>query len=116
MSALVPELAMPPARAVFDGELIAFGRDHLPSFPNVCRRPLPTVIDERIVVAASFNHTEPANAYNDENLFVLGSTHAEVEGVEVEADPCRQLARHLVRARGNRRGARGGPARRAYVG
>jgi phosphatidylserine/phosphatidylglycerophosphate/cardiolipin synthase-like enzyme len=53
------------------------------------------VIDERIVVAGSFNYTEPANAYNDENIFVLGSTHAEVEGYEVEADPCRALARHF---------------------
>ena len=38
------------------------------------------VIDERIVVAGSFNYTEPANEYNDENIFVLGSTHDEVEG------------------------------------
>ena len=51
------------------------------------------VIDERIVVAGSFNYTEPANEYNDENIFVMGSTHAEVEGVEVEANPCRELAR-----------------------
>jgi hypothetical protein len=26
--------------ATFDGELVAFGRDGLPSFPNVCRRLL----------------------------------------------------------------------------
>ena len=31
------------------------------------------VIDETIVVAGSFNYTQPANDYNDENLFVLGS-------------------------------------------
>jgi phosphatidylserine/phosphatidylglycerophosphate/cardiolipin synthase-like enzyme len=31
------------------------------------------VIDERIVVAGSFNYTLPANDYNDENIFVLGS-------------------------------------------
>jgi phosphatidylserine/phosphatidylglycerophosphate/cardiolipin synthase-like enzyme len=31
------------------------------------------VIDERVVVAGSFNYTEPANDYNDENIFVLGS-------------------------------------------
>jgi phosphatidylserine/phosphatidylglycerophosphate/cardiolipin synthase-like enzyme len=53
------------------------------------------VIDELIVVAGSFNYTEPANAYNDENIFVMGSTHAEVAGVDVEANPCRQLARHF---------------------
>ena len=53
------------------------------------------VIDERIVVAGSFNYTEPANAYNDENIFVLGSTHKEVEGITVAPDPCRDLGRHL---------------------
>lgn len=31
------------------------------------------VIDETVVVAGSFNYTQPANDYNDENLFVLGS-------------------------------------------
>ena len=53
------------------------------------------VIDELIVVAGSFNYTEPANEFNDENIFVMGSTHAEVAGVEVEANPCRQLAMHM---------------------
>jgi phosphatidylserine/phosphatidylglycerophosphate/cardiolipin synthase-like enzyme len=53
------------------------------------------VIDEQIVVAGSFNYTLPANLYNDENIFVLGSVHEEVEGLTVEANPCRQLARHL---------------------
>jgi phosphatidylserine/phosphatidylglycerophosphate/cardiolipin synthase-like enzyme len=50
------------------------------------------VIDERIVVAGSFNYTQPANEYNDENIFVMGSTHKEVEGIEVEASASRQLA------------------------
>lgn len=40
------------------------------------------------------NYTEPANEFNDENIFVLGSTHAEVAGVEVKTNPCRQLAGH----------------------
>ena len=53
------------------------------------------VIDERIVVAGSFNYTQPANEYNDENIFVMGSTHKEVEGIEVEADASRQLAVYL---------------------
>jgi phosphatidylserine/phosphatidylglycerophosphate/cardiolipin synthase-like enzyme len=53
------------------------------------------VIDERIVVAGSFNYTEPANAFNDENIFVLGSTHGEVEGIDVAVSPTRQLARHF---------------------
>ncbi|MFI7062626.1 phospholipase D-like domain-containing protein [Kribbella sp. NPDC050124] len=53
------------------------------------------VIDERIVIAGSFNYTLPANDYNDENIFVLGSVHDEVEGIAVDADTCRKLGRHL---------------------
>jgi phosphatidylserine/phosphatidylglycerophosphate/cardiolipin synthase-like enzyme len=53
------------------------------------------VIDERIVVAGSFNYTQPANEYNDENIFVMGSTHNEVEGIPVEAGASRQLAVYL---------------------
>ena len=53
------------------------------------------VIDELIVVGGSFHYTEPANAFNDEHIFVMGSTHAEVAGVEVETNPCRVLARHM---------------------
>jgi phosphatidylserine/phosphatidylglycerophosphate/cardiolipin synthase-like enzyme len=33
------------------------------------------VIDDDIVVAGSMNYTRPANAYNDENIFVLGSPY-----------------------------------------
>ena len=54
------------------------------------------VIDERIVVAGSFNYTQPANEYNDENIFVMGSTHKEVEGIEVEAHASGQLAVYLM--------------------
>jgi phosphatidylserine/phosphatidylglycerophosphate/cardiolipin synthase-like enzyme len=53
------------------------------------------VIDDRIVVAGSFNYTKPANEYNDENLFVIGSPHSEVEGISVEADPVKKVARHF---------------------
>jgi phosphatidylserine/phosphatidylglycerophosphate/cardiolipin synthase-like enzyme len=53
------------------------------------------VIDDRIVVAGSFNYTQPANDYNDENLFVLGSPHDEVEGIEVIPNPVRDLGRHV---------------------
>jgi len=40
MTPMLPELAALPARGVFDGELVAFGGDGLPSFPLVCRRLL----------------------------------------------------------------------------
>jgi phosphatidylserine/phosphatidylglycerophosphate/cardiolipin synthase-like enzyme len=50
------------------------------------------VIDDRIVVAGSFNYTAPANNYNDENLFVLGSPHEEVEGIHVDGERVSELA------------------------
>jgi phosphatidylserine/phosphatidylglycerophosphate/cardiolipin synthase-like enzyme len=53
------------------------------------------VIDEQVVVAGSFNYTAPANEYNDENIFVIGSVHAEVDGRAVDADACREIARHV---------------------
>lgn len=52
------------------------------------------VIDDRIVVAGSFNYTQPANDYNDENLFVIGSPHPKVEAIEVESDPVKEIAVH----------------------
>lgn len=53
------------------------------------------VIDEQVVVAGSFNYTKPANDYNDENLFVLGSVLPKVEGITVDKANCRALARHM---------------------
>jgi phosphatidylserine/phosphatidylglycerophosphate/cardiolipin synthase-like enzyme len=53
------------------------------------------VIDEQVVVAGSFNYTAPANEYNDENIFVVGSVHDEVEGIDVDHDPGGDIARHL---------------------
>jgi phosphatidylserine/phosphatidylglycerophosphate/cardiolipin synthase-like enzyme len=53
------------------------------------------VIDEQVVVAGSFNYTEPANEYNDENIFVLGSVHTEVDGIAVATNPGRELATHM---------------------
>jgi phosphatidylserine/phosphatidylglycerophosphate/cardiolipin synthase-like enzyme len=38
------------------------------------------VIDGRTVVAGSFNYTRPANDFNDENIFVLGSAYDEIRG------------------------------------
>jgi phosphatidylserine/phosphatidylglycerophosphate/cardiolipin synthase-like enzyme len=53
------------------------------------------VIDERIVVAGSFNYTEPANDYNDENIFVLGSVDPVSHGVAVAERPVEAIARHM---------------------
>lgn len=49
------------------------------------------VVDDAIVVAGSFNYTAPANEFNDENIFVLGSPYANLpksEGGPVDLDEC----------------------------
>ncbi|RKR92479.1 phosphatidylserine/phosphatidylglycerophosphate/cardiolipin synthase-like enzyme [Micromonospora pisi] len=51
-------------------------------------------IDDSTVIAGSFNYTAPANQYNDENIFVLGSPYAELptsEGGPVNVDRCAEL-------------------------
>jgi phosphatidylserine/phosphatidylglycerophosphate/cardiolipin synthase-like enzyme len=53
------------------------------------------VIDERVVVAGSVNYTQPANEFNDENLFVIGSVFPTVDKITVNADRCKALARHM---------------------
>jgi phosphatidylserine/phosphatidylglycerophosphate/cardiolipin synthase-like enzyme len=53
------------------------------------------VIDDRIVVAGSFSYTAPANDYNDENLFVIGSPHEEVDGITVMVDPVKDVAVYM---------------------
>jgi phosphatidylserine/phosphatidylglycerophosphate/cardiolipin synthase-like enzyme len=50
------------------------------------------VIDGSTVIGGSFNYSEPATLYNDEAMLVLGSPHAESEGVEVDADECAAVA------------------------
>jgi phosphatidylserine/phosphatidylglycerophosphate/cardiolipin synthase-like enzyme len=53
------------------------------------------VVDEAIVVAGSFNYTAPANEYNDENIFVLGSPYPDLprdEGGPVDPEACAELA------------------------
>lgn len=53
------------------------------------------VIDEAIVVAGSLNYTAPANEYNDENIFVLGSPYLDLprrEGGPADPDACAALA------------------------
>jgi phosphatidylserine/phosphatidylglycerophosphate/cardiolipin synthase-like enzyme len=52
------------------------------------------VIDDAIVVAGSFNYTGVANDYNDENIFVLGSPHANLpktEGGPTDLNECAAL-------------------------
>lgn len=54
------------------------------------------VIDDAIVVAGSFNYTGPANDYNDENIFVLGSPYPDLpkaEGGPPDLVECASLTR-----------------------
>jgi phosphatidylserine/phosphatidylglycerophosphate/cardiolipin synthase-like enzyme len=53
------------------------------------------VIDHRIVIAGAFNYIAPATAYNDENLFVIGSPHEEVGGIVVEVDSVRDIVTYM---------------------
>jgi hypothetical protein len=46
-------------------------------------------------VAGSFNYAQPANDYNDENLFVIGSVFPKVENITVDAAECEALAKHM---------------------
>jgi phosphatidylserine/phosphatidylglycerophosphate/cardiolipin synthase-like enzyme len=53
------------------------------------------VIDEAVVVAGSFNYTAPANQFNDENIFVIGSPKLDLsvrEGGPVDPKPCAEIA------------------------
>lgn len=54
------------------------------------------VIDDAIVIAGSFNYTAPANEFNDENIFVLGSPYPDLpksEGGPVDVDECAAICR-----------------------
>jgi phosphatidylserine/phosphatidylglycerophosphate/cardiolipin synthase-like enzyme len=53
------------------------------------------VIDAAVVVAGSFNYTGPANEYNDENIFVIGSPYADLpksEGGPTDLAECAAIA------------------------
>jgi phosphatidylserine/phosphatidylglycerophosphate/cardiolipin synthase-like enzyme len=55
-------------------------------------------IDRHTVIAGSFNYTAPANEYNDENLFVIGSPYKELpksEGGPVDVAACRAIADYM---------------------
>lgn len=58
------------------------------------------VIDDRTVVAGSFNYTRPANDFNDENLFVIGSAYDEIREpggrtIAVDAARCSELGTYV---------------------
>ena len=48
------------------------------------------VIDQRLVIAGSFNYTAPANSLNDENIVVLGDLE--------ETDPAAETAQRRLAA------------------
>jgi phosphatidylserine/phosphatidylglycerophosphate/cardiolipin synthase-like enzyme len=70
-----------------------FFPDRTPPFRKLHHKLM--VIDEAIVVAGSFNYTAPANEYNDENIFVLGSPKLDLtpaEGGPVDPVACAEIA------------------------
>ena len=52
------------------------------------------VIDDDIVIAGSMNYTQPANEYNDENIFVIGNPYdlPKREGGPVDHAECKAIA------------------------
>jgi phosphatidylserine/phosphatidylglycerophosphate/cardiolipin synthase-like enzyme len=55
-------------------------------------------VDRNTVAAGSFNYTEPANAYNDENLFVIGSPYEGLpakDGGPVDMKACREIVDYM---------------------
>jgi phosphatidylserine/phosphatidylglycerophosphate/cardiolipin synthase-like enzyme len=65
-----------------------------PSFGKLHHKLM--VIDETTTIAGSFNYTAPANEYNDENIFVIGSPYLDLkrgEGGPVDPDACAAIAR-----------------------
>jgi len=53
------------------------------------------VIDNAIVIAGSMNYTQPANEYNDENIFVIGSPYdlPNAKGGPVDHQECAAIAK-----------------------
>lgn len=74
--------------------IVLFAPKREPGFGKLHHKLM--VIDEAITVAGSFNYTAPANDYNDENIFVIGSPHADLGprgGGRVDAAACAEIAR-----------------------
>jgi phosphatidylserine/phosphatidylglycerophosphate/cardiolipin synthase-like enzyme len=70
-----------------------FYPDRTPPFRKLHHKLM--VIDQSIVVAGSFNYTAPANQYNDENIFVLGSPKADLkpsQGGPCDPAACAEIA------------------------
>ena len=53
------------------------------------------VIDDHTVVAGSMNYTQPANEFNDENIFVIGSPFDEIEKKPVDHAECAKITGYL---------------------
>jgi phosphatidylserine/phosphatidylglycerophosphate/cardiolipin synthase-like enzyme len=56
------------------------------------------VVDRHTVLAGSFNYTKPANDFNDENLFVVGSRYERFPNdkkKKVDLDACKEIADYM---------------------
>lgn len=55
-------------------------------------------VNDAIVVAGSMNYTAPANEYNDENIFVIGSPYEDLpakEGGPVDPARCAEITEFM---------------------
>jgi phosphatidylserine/phosphatidylglycerophosphate/cardiolipin synthase-like enzyme len=74
--------------------IVLFAPKREPGFGKLHHKLM--VIDEAITVAGSFNYTAPANEYNDENIFVIGSPYPDLparDGGPVDPPACAAIAR-----------------------
>jgi phosphatidylserine/phosphatidylglycerophosphate/cardiolipin synthase-like enzyme len=75
-----------------DEDIKVFFPKRIPGFRKLHHKLM--VIDDAIAIAGSFNYTAPANEYNDENIFVMGSPYPNLpqsEGGPVDMDKCAEI-------------------------
>lgn len=72
-------------------EVFLIDKDKMPGVGKLHHKLM--VIDDAIVIAGSMNYTQPANEFNDENIFVIGSPFdlPENKGGPVDHDECKAI-------------------------
>ncbi|MET0307014.1 MAG: phospholipase D-like domain-containing protein [Solirubrobacterales bacterium] len=95
-----PSWAAPRAApAWLDHEHISLhlpSEEKMPGFRKLHHKLM--TVDSHTAVAGSFNYTAPANEYNDENLFVIGSAYEKLpkeQGGPVDMDACAQIVDYM---------------------
>ncbi|HEB63116.1 MAG TPA: phospholipase [Gammaproteobacteria bacterium] len=70
-------------------------KDKLPGLGRLHHKLM--VIDDAIVIAGSMNYTQPANEYNDENIFVIGNPYnlPKSKGGPVDHQECKVITNYF---------------------